>query len=134
MVLLGILIGASVYAIQSANNNQSYKAAFAQTYVPVPGALVSASGDGGSGGALADSSGNYLISTYLGTGTYSVMASAPGYIDGQTDNVAVTSGAQTANVIVYLSVSGGISGQVTDSVGYAVAKRLGRCLQCNGNG
>src|SRR5208337_3016983 len=85
IILLGILLTASVYAIQSSLNNGSSIAVLGQSYVPVPGALVSASGDNGSGGTTADSSGNYNIATYLGTGTYSVTASAPGYIDQQVD-------------------------------------------------
>jgi len=114
IILLGILVTASVYAVQSSLNSGSSKTVLGLTYVPVPGAIVSASGDSGSGGTIADSSGNYNIATYLATGNYSLTASAPGYIDNQINNVAVTSGAETTGVNIYLSVSGGISGKVTD--------------------
>ena len=116
IILLGLLLTASVYAIQSSLNSGSPSAVLGQSYVPVPGALVSASGDNGSGGTIADGSGNYNMATYFGTGNYSVTASAPGYIDQQVDNVPVTSGAETTGVNIYLSVSGGISGKITDAV------------------
>ena len=114
-ILLAMLAGASIYAFQSSFNGSPARDVLGQSYVPVPGAFVSASGDNGSGLALADSAGNYIITSYLGTGNYSVTASAPGYIDQQVNNVAVTSGAQTTGVTIYLNVSGGISGQVTDA-------------------
>jgi hypothetical protein len=45
-----------------------------------------------------------------------VIASAPGFIDQQVNNIAVTAGAETSNVNIIMNVSGGISGKVTDAV------------------
>lgn len=116
LLLIGVIAGISSIAIQSSLNNASSKTVYGQTYVPVAGASVSASGDAGSGSALANAQGQYSITSFLDTGNYSVVASAPGFLDQQVDNVAVTAGAQTSNVNIYMNVSAGISGRVTDKV------------------
>ena len=116
ILLVGVLAGISITAFQSSVNHETYKIVYGQPYVPVPGASVYASGDNGAGSAVADSQGNYDITSYLDTGNYSVVASAPGFIDQQVNNINVTAGAETTNVDIYLSVSGGISGTVTDAV------------------
>ncbi len=115
IVLLGILVGASIYAFQASINNENTKTVYGQSYVPVSGAYVYASGENGTGSAVADSQGKYNITTYLGTGNYSVTASAPGYLDQQVDNINVTSGSETTGVNIYMTLSGGISGNVTDA-------------------
>jgi hypothetical protein len=115
ILLVGVLAGISIYAFQSNLSRQASNVVYGQSYVPVPGALVTASGDNGGGYSVADSNGMYDITSYLDNGSYSVMASASGFIDQQIDNINVTSGAETTNVNIILSVSGGISGQVTDA-------------------
>jgi hypothetical protein len=94
---------------------------FGQATVPVPNALVSASGatTDSSGSAISDSQGKYSITTWLDTDTYSVTASAIGFIDTTVNNVAVTAGTETSGVDIIMPVSGGISGQVTDAISAA---------------
>jgi len=115
IILVGVIAGIAINTLQS-SVNQTSKVAYGQSYVPVPGADVYASGDNGGGFAVADAQGNYDINNYLGTGNYSETASAPGFIDQTIGNVAVTAGAETTGVDIYLSVSGGISGTVTSAV------------------
>jgi len=84
---------------------------------PIIGAIVSASGDNGSGSAFTDSNGNYLISEGLKTGTYNVSVSdATGYVDNETGGISVIAGQTTKNVNFNLQLSGGVSGTVTDAV------------------
>ena len=45
-----------------------------------------------------------------------MVASAPGFINQEVDNVAVTAGVTTSNINIMMNVSGGISGKVTDAV------------------
>lgn len=134
IVLLIILVGFSVYAVQSNFNSEPAKAVYGQSYVPVPGAYVYASGVNGTGYSTADSQGNYDITTYLGTGNYTLIASAPGYLDQQVDNISVTSGSETTGVNIYLSLSGGISGTVTDaSTGAPLSDVLVTALNATGS-
>jgi hypothetical protein len=114
LLLIGLIAGISSFAIQSSLDNA--KTAYGQTTIPVPGASVTASGDAGSGSATANAQGQYSITTFLDTGTYSVIGSAPGYIDQQVDNIQVTAEAQTSNVNIIMNISAGISGKVTDAV------------------
>ena len=119
MLIVGIIAGISITSFHSSANNGTSQFVNAATSVPVPGASVSASGTSGnigSGSAIANAQGQYTVTSFLDTGTYSVTASAPGFIDQQVDNVAVTAGAQTSNVNIVMNVSGGISGKVTDAV------------------
>jgi hypothetical protein len=119
ILIIGVIAGISTTAFRSSLNNETSQFVAAATNVPVPGASVSASatsGNSGSGSAIANAQGQYSITSFLDTGNYSVTASAPGFIDQQVDNVAVTAGAQTSNVNIVMSVSGGISGRITDAV------------------
>jgi large repetitive protein len=95
--------------------------ASAQTTVPVPNAFVSASGDmtSSSGSATTDSQGHYSITSWLDTDTYSVTASAVGFIDTTVNNIAVTAGSETPNVNIMMPISGGISGKVTNAISSA---------------
>ncbi len=87
----------------------------AQITIPVQGADVSATGSNGFGSTVSDSQGHYVITTFLDSGTYSVTASAQGYVRTTVNNVAVTAGAETSNVNILMPVSGAISGKVTDA-------------------
>jgi hypothetical protein len=87
--------------------------------VPVQGALVEASGSGGFGSSTSDSQGAYNVTSFLGTGNYSVTVSAIGFIDTTVDDIEVTAGSETTNVDVIVPVSGGISGTVTDAMSSA---------------
>lgn len=93
--------------------------AFAQTTNPISGAFVSASGDNGYGSATSNTQGNFNITSQLGTGNYTLDASATGFIDTTVENVAVTSGSEKSNVIINMDVSGGIAGRITDAVSSA---------------
>ena len=115
IILVGLITGISINAFQS----KSSLVVYAANNVPVSGASISASGtsgNSGSGVATANAQGQYNITSFLDTGNYSVVASAPGFIDQQVDNIAVTAGAETSNVNIIMNVSGGISGKVTDAV------------------
>jgi hypothetical protein len=84
--------------------------------IPIDGASVTASGPEGYGSASTDSLGHYNITRGLMTGNYTVTVSASGYLDAMTENVAVIGGLETSNVDFMLSVSGAISGKVTDAI------------------
>ena len=113
LLLIGVVAGISSYAVTSSFTN--IKTVYGQVNVPVPGASVSATGAAGSGSATANAQGQYTITSFLDTGTYSAVASAPGFIDQQVDNIQVTTGAQTSNVNIIMNISAGISGKVTDA-------------------
>ena len=86
---------------------------------PIVGASVEADGGAaGSGSAITDASGTYVISKGLGTGTYNVTASAKGYNSTTVTGVSVTVSQTTPNVNLQLSQippaqSGSIAGTVT---------------------
>jgi hypothetical protein len=109
-VLLTSLIAGTLISVNFASQNT----ANAAPPVPVPNASVSASGNG-SGSATSNSQGFYNITSFLDSGNYSVTGSAQGYVDSTLNNVAVTAGAETTNVNIMLTVSGIITGRVTDA-------------------
>lgn len=83
---------------------------------PIASATVSATGSG-SGTAETDQNGNYVISSNLGTGTYTVSVDALGYQSQNITGVSVTVDVVTANVNFQLSKlpheqSGTITGTV----------------------
>ena len=117
ILLIGVIAVISINAFQFSFNTGTSNTVYGLSDVTVSGASVFASGENGSGSAVSDSQGNYKINSYLGTGDdYSVTASASGYVDQQVDNISVTSGVETTNVDIYMNVSGGINGTVTDAV------------------
>lgn len=81
---------------------------------PIEGAYVLAEGPAGSGDSQTDSNGDYSISSGLGTGTYTVNASATGYSTISVTDVSVTVDEVTPNVNFQLPsvLSGIISGTV----------------------
>jgi len=105
MILLALIANISVGSL-----------AFAQTATPVSGAFVSASGNNGFGSASSDSQGFYNITSFFDTGNYTVEASATGFLDISIENVHVNVGLETSNVDLFMPVSGGISGRITDAV------------------
>lgn len=89
---------------------------------PIAYAEVDATGLGGYGSAMTDSNGNYAISSGLGTGTYNVTTSAPGYQDQLKTGVSVKVNVVTPDVNFQLSripssQSGTITGTVTGASG-----------------
>jgi len=95
LLLVGALARIAIVTIQSSVNQETSKVVYGQPYVPVPDAIVDASGDNGAGYAIADNNGQYDMTSGLLTGSYSVDASANGYIVQQLNNINVTSGAET---------------------------------------
>ena len=89
---------------------------YAATGVPIANAVVVASGTAGSGYATTSPSGQYTIDKGIPTGTYTVSVIREGYLNAQVENVQVTVGSETTGINLYLSLSGGISGKVTDAV------------------
>jgi hypothetical protein len=63
---------------------------------PIADALVMAECPAGSGEAYTDANGSYIISSGLGTGTYTVNASASGYSTQTVSSVSVTVGQVTS--------------------------------------
>lgn len=85
---------------------------------PIEGASVTASGPAGYGSAETDNNGNYLISEGLGTGAYTVEASAAGFVSQNITGAEVEVGIETKNVNFQLErippeESGIISGTVS---------------------
>jgi Phosphoesterase family/Carboxypeptidase regulatory-like domain len=76
---------------------------------PISGATVAYSG----GSTTTDSTGAYMLSNVTG-GTYTVTASAPGYVS-QSQPVSVTGGSATVQGFSLTPLFGSISGTVTDS-------------------
>jgi hypothetical protein len=88
---------------------------YAATGVPIANAIVAASGSAGSGYTTTSSSGQYTIDKGIPTGTYTVNVIKEGYLNAQITGVQVTVGSETTGTNLILSLSGGISGRVTDS-------------------
>src|SRR5208283_717436 len=108
-ILLVGLFAAAIIGVASAPRQVS-----AQPPFPVPNVTVSASGNG-EGSAVTNAQGQYSITSYLGTGTYSLTTLATGYVDAELDNVAVTAGQTTSGETIFVIESGIITGQVTDA-------------------
>ena len=74
-------------------------------------------GTGGSNSNYTDSNGNYIISSGLGTGSYTVNVTATGYVSQQQTGVLVTLNQVTPNINFALAAapSGIISGQILSS-------------------
>lgn len=116
VILLCLSISVS-NAIASYQSNKVFSGvAYALSTYPVQGASVSASGPEGYGYATTNSLGEYTITEELGTGNYTVTASAEYYVDAKITDVSVTSGLETTNVDLLLNASGAILGRVTDAV------------------
>ena len=110
----------------------SISVVYGQSGVPIFGAIVSALGPQGDGFATTDASGMYSISEGLQTGDYTVSVIAIGYIIEELEGVSVTVGEATSNVDVYLQVSGGISGRISDVIsGAPVANVLVTAFSSN---
>ena len=84
---------------------------------PISSAYVTVQGTGGSNSNYTDSNGNYIISSGLGTGSYTVNVTATGYVSQQQTGVSVTLNQITANINFALAnaPSGIISGQILSS-------------------
>jgi hypothetical protein len=113
-LLLSLTFQVTIFGISFSQKNLS-GTVYAATGVPVSGASVIAFGDNGYGFASTDSSGNFLISQGLPSGTYNVTASHPGYIDTNVGNIIVTAGNTTTGVSLYMNLSAVIAGKVSDS-------------------
>lgn len=84
---------------------------------PITTARVTAQGPAGSGEASTDEKGNYIISKGLGTGTYTVRASATGYSPQNVSNISVTVSQATSNINFQLSpISPAQSGRISGTV------------------
>jgi hypothetical protein len=84
---------------------------------PMSNAYVTAEGTGGANSNFTDSNGNYVISTDLGAGTYTVTVTATGYVSQHRTGVSVTANQVTPNINFTLAAapSGSISGQILSS-------------------
>ncbi len=116
---LALLLGSFLFMSALAPTlitQSSISVVYGQNDVPIFGAIVSAWSSQGDGFATTDASGMYSISEGLQTGDYTVTVTAMGYIIEEQEGVSVTVGEATSNVDVYLRVSGGISGLVSDAI------------------
>jgi hypothetical protein len=86
---------------------------YAQELVPISGATISIVGPNGAGSVVTASDGTYEIIEGLGTGTYTVTATAAGYIDAQIENVELVAGSPTQGPDFNLKRSGAIEGVIT---------------------
>jgi hypothetical protein len=118
LLVLGLLANLSLVLVSQASNVRFSGVVYAASGVPVVNAMVSASGDNGSGSAMTDSSGAYLINKGLLSGTYKVDVLATGYLIANT-TAKVTVGQTTSGINFYLNLSGEITGKVTDWVSKA---------------
>lgn len=117
-MILAILF-ASVFQISAVGTSVSSRFSgivYAATGVPIANAMVIASGTAGSGYATTSPSGQYTIDKGIPTGTYTVSVIKEGYLEAEVENVQVTVGSETTGINLYLSLSGGISGKVTNAV------------------
>lgn len=115
ILLMGLFVATIV------GNVSFSQRASAQTLFRVPNVTVSASGNG-DGFAVTNAQGQYSITSYLGTGDYTLTTLAEGYVSTEVDNVPVTAGSTTANINIMITASGIITGKVTDaSTGNPVA-------------
>jgi hypothetical protein len=118
LLILGLLANWSLVLFQQVSNVHFSGVVYAASGGPVENAVISASGVNGSGYAITNSSGAYLINKGLKSGTYTVDVMATGYLDANT-TANVTVGQTTSGVNFYLNLSGEITGKVTDSVSSA---------------
>ena len=115
-ILLVFALQITIFGISVSSKNNITGIVYASSGVPLSSVAVLASGSQGRGYATTDLSGHYLISKGLKTGSYTVSATKEGYIDTEIGNIQVTAGSETASVNLYLNLSGGISGNVADSI------------------
>lgn len=135
VLLLSFLATVPFATISIASRGQFIGTVYAASLMPIEGATVTASGQGGFGTATTNSLGQYIINEGLDTGNYSVTASATGFVDAIMTNVQVTSGQETSNVNFVLTASGGISGKVTDATsGLPLASVVVTALNVTGSG
>jgi hypothetical protein len=116
VILLSLLVHVSMTIVSNSSRRVFSGIVYASSGVPISRAYIWASGSEGYGSNVTDSFGQYSITEGLSPGNYTVTASAYGYLEGEVENVEVTAGQETSNINFYLSLSGGISGQVTDAV------------------
>ena len=114
-IVLGLMVNVSFTIFSRVSDQVFTGTVYGAGGVPVVGAMVFASGEDGSGFALTNVLGLYSIVEGLETGTYKVRAMANGYLDDEVDNVHVTAGQATTGIALYLQLSGGISGKVTET-------------------
>lgn len=116
VIPFSLLAYVSVIGVSSSSRRVFSGVVYASPGVPVSGAMVVASGSEGYGYAITNSLGQYSITEGLKTGKYTVSVIAEGYLYEEIEDVSVTVGQQTSNIDIYLHLSGGISGRVTDAV------------------
>ncbi|HML03718.1 MAG TPA: carboxypeptidase-like regulatory domain-containing protein [Candidatus Bathyarchaeia archaeon] len=118
LLVLSLIGNWSLVLVSQASNVRFSGVVYAASGIPVVNAIVSASGANGSGYAVTDSSGAYLINSGLGSGNYTVEAIATGYMISNA-TAQVTVGHTTSGTNLYLNLSGAITGKVTDAVSSA---------------
>jgi hypothetical protein len=115
-VVFGFAVQVSIFGASVSSRNKVFGTVYASSGVPVSGAFVTAQDSGGYGYATTDATGQYLISQGLNSGNYTVTAMRVGYVNAEIANVTVTAGSTTPGIGLYMNLSGGIYGRVTDSV------------------
>jgi hypothetical protein len=110
----------STFAVSVPSEKNVSGIVYASSGVPVSGAIVVASGPDGNGTDMTNVNGHYSITEGLKTGNYTLSVIRSGYVKSEMENVAVTVGSVTTRS-VYLNLSGGIYGKVTDAInGYGL--------------
>ncbi len=119
-VLFSFALQASMYGTSVSKKNV-FAVVDASSGMSLSGVQVTAFGSGGFGYASTDNNGQFNITNGLTSGNYTVVASQQGYLNAENDSIMVTAGSEVSGVTLYMSLSGGIFGRVTDNVtGYGI--------------
>lgn len=113
IIVMALLLSALVPLYTSLPQKSFIEPVYAQSTVSIMGAMVFVSGSNGSEYAITGSSGGYQIVEGLGTGEYSAVVMAKGYIDGKVEEIQVIAGQETSGINFLLKRSGAISGKIT---------------------
>jgi hypothetical protein len=114
-ILCGFAANISLVSVAIISGKTFSGTVYANGGVPISGAIVTAFGSEGYGFVLTNPLGQYSINEGLKTGNYTVGVFAEGYLNAEVENVSVTAGMTTSPIDFYLTLSGGISGRVTQA-------------------
>ena len=134
IIVMALLFSALVPFYTSLPRTSFIEPVYAQSTVPITGAMVIVTGSNGSEYAISGSSGGYQIVEGLGTGEYSAVVMAKGYIDGKVEKIQVIAGQETSGIDFLLKRSGAISGKVTGPGGQPLKGILVYATQTEGTG
>jgi len=134
-ILFSFALQISMFSVSVSSGKNVSGVVYASSGVPVSGAMVVAVGTDGYGSAITNLNGQYVITEGLTSGTYTVRVTKEGYLYGEKENVVVAVGSETSGVNVYLNLSGGVSGRITDAIsGYPIPEIAVVVMPSSGGG